>query len=510
MPKIPLTQILIEDRQRLDLGDVDSLARSLTRYGQIQPIVLRQSDNRLVAGGRRCAAASKLGWPDIDFVYREDLSDSTLGELELEENIRRKQISWQEQCLAIRQIHTKKSKESALESKSWGHRETAEMLGIGGHSNVYTAIKVAQRLEQDPTRTGTIWKCESVSDAIRTIIKEQEDEALKLLNEKEKTIAQATITTSSKDDTSLDDYMSLFDEGTDTVSTENVLSEDEAKQKFKERYLQNALNDPEKFEEYWLYRQDLEKKRAQDVLRVPLSGMLFNQDAISFMLEYEDSFDHIITDIPYGIDMSMLDQENQGMMDIDGVAKEHDVDDNLDLIKDFFKAAYFAVKDKGFVITWCDQMLWQRMYDLAIDAGFKVQRWPVTWVKTHSCMNQAAQYNFTKSTEIAMICRKGNATLNTTASTCVIQASNEQAKKLYGGHPFVKPYEVWEFLVEKCTRPGDLIYEPFAGRGSGVVSMLKMGRRVIATELQETHYNHLVENVKQHYKRAIGEEVIFV
>lgn len=500
MPKILLSLIKIEDRQRLDLGDIQGLSQSLKRYGQIQPVVIRQSDNRLVAGGRRCAAATSIGWLDVEFVYKETLTDSELGELELEENVRRKSISWQEQCLAIKKIHEQKTRESHLVGNKWGHRETAEMLGIPGHSNVYTAIKIAGRLEKDTTRQGTIWKCESVADAVRVVLKEQEDEAIKLLMDKEKTTVKST----------LDEYDDPQDVDMSEAPTfVEDLNTDALKEEARERYLSNHLNDPNEFDSYWLSKLALNEKKKEAALTVPLSKQFLNIDAIEFMRTHTDFCDHIITDIPYGIDMDMLEQSGTGM-DVSAVKDEHDVQDNLNLFDDFFFNAFSCVKDQGFVITWCDQIHWQKMYDLAVAAGFKVQRWPITWVKTHSCLNQAAQYNFTKNTEIAIVCRKGNATLASTASECVVTASNTEVKKLLGGHPFVKPFEVTEFLASKCTRQGDLVYEPFVGRGSIAIGLLRMGRRVVGTELQETHYAHLMENMKGYYKRMLGEEVKFV
>ncbi len=139
------------------------------------------------------------------------------------------------------------------------------------------------------------------------------------------------------------------------------------------------------------------------------------------------------------------------------------------------------------------------MYDLAIAAGFKVQRWPITWDKTHSCMNQTAQFNFTKSTEIAIVCRKGRATLVTPQARCIVSASRDDLCRDIG-HPFAKPRAIWEYLANAVSIEGQLILEPFAGRGSGVISMLGIKRNVVGVELQEAHYNALLENVKtQHF-----------
>ncbi len=43
-----------------------------------------------------------------------------------------------------------------------------------------------------------------------------------------------------------------------------------------------------------------------------------------------------------------------------------------------------------------------------------------------------------------------------------------------------------EYLIEKLTEPGELIVEPFCGGGSVVAAAKKMGRRWIATEIDET------------------------
>ena len=144
-------------------------------------------------------------------------------------------------------------------------------------------------------------------------------------------------------------------------------------------------------------------------------------------------------------------------------------------------------------------MLWTFMYHCAIDAGFSVQRWPITWVKTSACINQAAQYNTTKDTEIAIICRKAGATLAKNPQTSVITAARDELCEAVG-HPFAKPFEVWKFLTEAVSIEGQHILEPFMGRGSGVISMLRLNRLVTGVELDIPHYNAALENVKTlHY-----------
>lgn len=87
----PVASIVVGERRRKDMGDLDELARSLEQCGLIQPIVI-DDDGRLVAGGRRLAAAKLLGWQEIDCRLFGTLSDIERREIELEENIRRKDL----------------------------------------------------------------------------------------------------------------------------------------------------------------------------------------------------------------------------------------------------------------------------------------------------------------------------------------------------------------------------------------------------------------------------------
>src|SRR6185369_856824 len=124
----PINEILHFNRQRFDLGDLEELVESVRLHGIIQPPILDQH-NRLVAGGRRIAAATKLGWTHVGIVRREVLSDDELHVLELEENLRRKDETWQEKCLHIQTIHNLKVKLKSIDAESWGQAETGAMLG---------------------------------------------------------------------------------------------------------------------------------------------------------------------------------------------------------------------------------------------------------------------------------------------------------------------------------------------------------------------------------------------
>lgn len=477
--KHTIASIIVQDRQRQDLGDIDDLVDSLKRYGLIQPIILNQ-DGRLIAGERRLRAAQKLGWTEIDVCYRETLSADELHELELEENVRRKDMSWQERCLNIAQIHFLKYKGAFQSGAQWGQRETGALLNMSLGS-VNQCLMVASELRNNPK--SPMWEAESLTAA------------LIIVNNRNLAIAEAELTRRQK--------AHAEQQAKDAIEIKKLEAEvrvaPDALEAQRQKYYENPLNPLGSFEAYWKNKmQRLDELKST----VYLSSKFHNINCITFMNEEgrENCYNAIITDPPYAIDMDMLEQENVGMVDIDTVAEEHKVEDNIDLLKKFFPAAFRVLKDPGFLVLCADQMLWDFLYVQATGAGFNVQRWPLTWVKAHVCMNNAANYNYTKSTEIAMVCRKGNAQLTEKSSVSHLVAAHDEFKTAMR-HPFVKPFKFWEFMIRHTTRIGDVVLEPFSGHGSGVISLLRMERNVVGCESNVEHYNALMENLRQHYKK---------
>jgi DNA modification methylase len=281
------------------------------------------------------------------------------------------------------------------------------------------------------------------------------------------------------------------------------LTLDEAKQ----LYFSNPLNPPNEFELYYNQKRD----QLTEHLTVNLSNVCIQADCIEYMLRPDNigRFDHIITDPQYGFDTDMMDQTNYAMQDIDRIADTHQVEIAKATLVQFFPAAFKCTKDKAFVITCCDIMLWQFMYDLAIGAGFAVQRWPIIWRKVNQALgNSCAMFNTTKDYEIAMVCRKPTTTLATKMNTSIVEASNSDVTRITG-HPFAKPFEFTRALCEAVSLPDQLILEPFAGGGSMAIEMLNSKRNVVCVEKETHHYNALLENLKQQYYLRLNPKFLF-
>jgi 16S rRNA G966 N2-methylase RsmD len=81
---IPIDSLIINDRIRKDLGNINSLAESITSVGLLQPVVINEK-NELIDGQRRIKACMQLGLTEVPF-YRVNLEQIMLGEFHANSN----------------------------------------------------------------------------------------------------------------------------------------------------------------------------------------------------------------------------------------------------------------------------------------------------------------------------------------------------------------------------------------------------------------------------------------
>lgn len=235
METIKISDIVADGRIRGDMGSIDEMATSILNYGLIQPIVLIHepctieedlkarglnmgssevnvlcpSRTRLVAGGRRFAAMKRLGWKELihakHFIWRDEVLDTfevrlKMQGIELEENLKRKELTWQEQVLGqqrlmeiMKQIHGGSSKSGAPtraekyhgEVKGFGVNKLAAMLGKSAG-----AVSQDLHLAEAITKVPMLAKADTKESARRqittlgTIIQMQKAPTVQTVNDK--------------------------------------------------------------------------------------------------------------------------------------------------------------------------------------------------------------------------------------------------------------------------------------------------------------------------------------
>ena len=140
-----IKDIVVGERRREDLGDVIALAKSIQQYGLLQPVVIDAARN-LVAGERRLLACQSLGWESIEVRQLGDLSTQELRLLELEENIRRKDLTEYEKNKTIGEYVTAVKEELEAAAADKELRPDSGQNHKGGRpSQAASTRKVAER-----------------------------------------------------------------------------------------------------------------------------------------------------------------------------------------------------------------------------------------------------------------------------------------------------------------------------------------------------------------------------
>lgn len=148
-----IDQIKINGRARSDVGDIESLARSMRKLGQLQPIGV-DADGVLVFGGRRLMAAQSLGWVEIE----ARVIDCDALQAEHDENEIRKQFTVTERLAIAQRIAerlcppgetrqgrpSKSDKNLPISEKGKTAEIAAKHAGLGSRETLRAAQKVVE------------------------------------------------------------------------------------------------------------------------------------------------------------------------------------------------------------------------------------------------------------------------------------------------------------------------------------------------------------------------------
>lgn len=164
---VPVDSIWVDrtKRQRRELTDIEDLAASIAKRGLINPPVVKR-DGELVAGERRWTAVKLLGWTAVPVQFTDELNEIELHLVEYEENVKRQDLTWQEQCAAVAGYE---ALQRSLDPE-WNSARTAEALGM-------TPNEVGQKLavaKEIASGNETIAKADKYSIARGLVERKQE------------------------------------------------------------------------------------------------------------------------------------------------------------------------------------------------------------------------------------------------------------------------------------------------------------------------------------------------
>lgn len=155
---IPIESILISDRARTQMGDLDGLESSLKTSGLAQPLAvqeLKDGNYMLLAGERRYTVLRRNNVPLVPVRIYGDLTEVEAKSIELAENFWRKDFEPHEYDALIRQVNALQTQihgkriSTSPDAPGWSQEKTAELMGISRPA-VTQAIRRAEAREAMP------------------------------------------------------------------------------------------------------------------------------------------------------------------------------------------------------------------------------------------------------------------------------------------------------------------------------------------------------------------------
>lgn len=186
--------IKLDERGRKDYGPIDELVEDIKELELIHPIAVeRRADGLyLLAGGRRLKACKQAKMKEIPVRIYEELPPFKRKKIELHENLKRLDLSPQEEIKMKSELHdlyvSQYGEKRGPRSLS-GHsiQDTAKLLGEDAH-NLGQELKVARVLEEKPE---LFEKCKTKSEMHRIV--GSEIEAVILLELTRRAAENATV-----------------------------------------------------------------------------------------------------------------------------------------------------------------------------------------------------------------------------------------------------------------------------------------------------------------------------
>jgi DNA modification methylase len=214
-----------------------------------------------------------------------------------------------------------------------------------------------------------------------------------------------------------------------------------------------------------------------------------------------------------------------GKQQYGGTVDDNKTDDEYKtFIKATMEAALAVTKDDAHIFYWCDQTYIWLMQTLYRELGLTNKRVAI-WLK--NSQNPVPSVAFNKAYEpcvygvrgkpyIVRDVNKLNEVMNPemTTGNDLLQQTMDMfdvwpVKRLPGTsytHSTMKPPELYEKAIRRCTRMNDIIVDSFSGSGSTIMAGVKLKRRVYAVEIEPIFCDLTIKR----YEALTGEKAKIV
>ncbi|MCF7810811.1 site-specific DNA-methyltransferase [bacterium] len=196
-------------------------------------------------------------------------------------------------------------------------------------------------------------------------------------------------------------------------------------------------------------------------------GQVIHGDCLKVMTEMQnESVDLVLTDPPYAINY----RSNRRI----ARPKFNHLDNDTpgDWIEKFAVQSYRLLKNNRHLYCFCRHDTYPLFYKAFGDAGFKLKR-TLIWIKdNHGSGDLKGDY--APRDEWIIYAHKGRRILNGKRPDNILEYPKIHTSKLL--HPTEKPVELLKFLIEKSTKTGEIVLDPYAGVLSTAVAAIQKKR----------------------------------
>lgn len=407
---IKLSDITVGDRFREDFGNIEELKGSIKEKGIIQPITV-DSNLVLLAGGRRFRAATELGLPTVPAVVREYVDDVDSREIELMENVHRKDFTWAEKAKLTAKIDALYREKHG---GNWSIRKTAE-VSDASKSQVARELELARAIEAVP----------ELAD-FKTA-----DEALKVLKKMEEQAVVAELHSRQK---------------------QRLEAEGHADAKVVGGQLEAGIRTIVKL---------ADKNYIISDIFAGMEGLKTN-----------GNIQLIECDPPYGIDLNS--QKGSADSAVSTVHSYEEVarDEYPGFLKRLATELYRVAGKDCWLVFWYGPTWHTEVLASLREAGWLVDEIPAIWAKTQGQTLQPELY-FARGYEPFFLCRKGKPVMIERGRLNVFNFSAVPPKQKY--HPTQRPLDLIEHIFSCLAAGRANVFVPFLGSGATLLACYNLG-----------------------------------
>jgi len=441
MKVVKIADVKVGERYRDDFGNIEELMLSIKEKGVIQPITLSK-DMLLLAGERRYTACFNLKMEEIPAIIRETDGEIDEREIELMENIHRKDFTWQEQAKLTAKIHALYMEKDP----NWNGRKTADLIDQN-KMNVSRALRLAAGMQVIPE----LENCKTADEATKIIKKVEADAIVAELAKRQ----QNLVLTAQQPEKSAG--MNVHDKG-----------------------IANALKAADA--DY----------RIGDVF-TGLAGLRDN-----------GKIDFIECDPPYGVDLDILTQRDNKPEVNQRDANYHEVSEEEypDFIDKLANETYRVAAPNSWMVFWFAFRWHSKILTALQSAGWIVDHVPALWVKGNG-RTPRPDLLLARAYEPFFICRKGQPTIIQQGRTNIYLRSFNETKYHPAQRPIGLMTDILKTFLDEGH--GNVLV-PFVGSGVTLRACYQTGHRGFGWDTNPEYKKHFMLAVEQDTKQLLAKE----